>query len=98
MANIQGVRVGSAEMNMPAAMIWGSFKATDLAEEYKKQEKFIEHPKVCSILALTSIEHEGKSIAEAIASLQGEKSSLGDLTKRVAGCEKEIKWMKKKVE
>ena len=97
MTNIQDVRVSSAEMNTPASMIWGSFKATDLAEEYKKQ-KFIEHPKVCSILALTSIEREGNSIAEAIASLQSNSDTIGALLKRVVQCEKDLKWVKKKVE
>lgn len=43
-------------------MIYGCFKAPDLAEEFRRQ-KFIEHPKALSILALTSMEREGKTKA-----------------------------------
>jgi hypothetical protein len=44
-----------------AGMIWGCFKATDLAEEFRKQ-KYVEHSKALGILALTSIEREGKTM------------------------------------
>ena len=62
LTSLREVRVISSDMSEEAAMIWGCFKATDLAEEYRKQ-KFIEHPKALAILALTSIEREGKSMA-----------------------------------
>jgi hypothetical protein len=45
-----------------AGIIWGCFKATDLAEEFRKQ-KYVEHPKALGVLALTSIEREGKTMA-----------------------------------
>jgi hypothetical protein len=45
-----------------AGIIWGCFKATDFAEDFRKQ-KFVEHPKALAILALTSIECEGKNLA-----------------------------------
>ena len=58
---LREVRVIRANMSEEAAMIWGCFKATDLGEEFRSQ-KFIEHPKALAILALTSIEREGKSM------------------------------------
>ena len=43
----------------------GLLQTTDLAEEFRnKKQKFIEHPKVLSILALTSIKQEGKTMAK----------------------------------
>lgn len=62
LTSLREVRVISPDMSQEASMIWGCFKATDLAEEFRKQ-KFVEHPKALSILALTSIEREGKSMA-----------------------------------
>ena len=62
LTSLREVRVISSDMSQEASMIWGCFKATDLAEEFRKQ-KFDEHPKALSILALTSIEREGKSMA-----------------------------------
>jgi hypothetical protein len=51
-----------ADFSDEAGIIWGCFKATDFAEEFRRQ-KFVEHPKALSILALTSIEREGKNLA-----------------------------------
>ena len=76
-------------------MIWGSFKVTDFAEEFKRQ-KFIEHPKVVSILALTSIEREGKSVADAIASAKGDKEAIAKVEKRVQAIETQLKTLKTK--
>jgi len=61
LTSLREVRVISSDMSEEASMIWGCFKATDLAEEFRRQ-KFVEHPKALSILALTSIEREGKSM------------------------------------
>jgi len=77
------------------AMIWGSFKATNWAEEFKRQ-KFIEHPKVVSILALTSIEREGKSVADAIASAKGDNEAIVKVVKRVQAIETQLKTLKTK--
>ena len=61
LTSLQEERVVSTDLSEEAAMIWGCFRATDLAEEFRKQ-KFVEHPKALSILALTSIEREGKTM------------------------------------
>ena len=66
--SIQTERVIATDLNTNRSLIWGSFKATDMADEYKKQ-KFIKHPDVCSILAPTSIEREGWAVAEALETL-----------------------------
>ncbi|KAL3801856.1 hypothetical protein ACHAWO_003862 [Cyclotella atomus] len=62
LTSLQEERITTTDMSNEAAMIHGCFKATDLAEEFRRQ-KFIEHPKALSILALTSMEREGKTKA-----------------------------------
>ena len=93
----QAERVPSAEMDSPAAFIWGSFKATDLGEDFCKQ-KFVEHPKVYSILALTPIEREGKSISTALVVVQVEADSIGRLEHQLKTVETDIKKVKDKVQ
>ena len=96
LTNFQETRVVAADLSTQGAMVWGSFKATDLGEEYRSQ-KFIEHPKVCSILALTSIEREGLSVSEALIALKKESESLSKLWERVKTAEGKIKKVEGKV-
>lgn len=97
LAQFQQVRSSTADLSNGAALIWGSFKATDLGEEFRKA-KFIEHPKVLSILALTSLEREGKSIADAMAGLQSEKDSITKLGNRIKTIEGQIKTINNKIQ
>jgi hypothetical protein len=96
LTSLREVRVISSDMSEEASMIWGCFKATDLAEEFRAQ-KFVEHPKALSILALTSIEREGKSMAlleQRIAKQIAEASKSDKLMKldtRVQTVENKLK-------
>ena len=54
-------------------MIWGSFRTTKLLEEYRHL-KFYQHPHVSNMLALTSLQREGKKVETTL-------STLGTLTK-----------------
>ena len=95
---LQEVRVISSDMSDEASMIWGCFKATDLAEEFRKQ-KYVEHPKALAILALTSIEREGKTMAlleDRIAKLvadgtKGEKDRITRLDTKVQQLDNKVK-------
>jgi hypothetical protein len=76
-----------------AGMIWGSFRTTKLLEEYCRL-KFYQHPQVSNMLALTSLQQEGKKVENAL-------STLGTLTKDVekvksqcGQCEGDIKALK----
>ena len=97
LTSLREVRVISTDMSDEAAMVWGCFKATDLTEEFR-QSKFVEHPtKALSILALTSIEREGKTmalleqrIAKQIADA-GKSDKLVKLDTRVQTVENKIK-------
>lgn len=96
LTSLREVRVISSDMSEEASMIWVCFKATDLAEEFRSQ-KFVEHPKALSILALTSIEREGKTMAllEQRISKQiteaGKSDKLTKLDTRVQTMENKIK-------
>ena len=91
----QGERTQYAEMDTAGAMIWGSFKATDLGKEFMAQ-KFIEHPKVSSILSLTSLEREGKSNADALKLLEVEENVRKANDRRLRVVEKDLEKIKKK--
>ena len=72
------------------------FLGNGSAEEFR-QQKFVEHPKALSILALTSIEREGKTmalleqrIAKQIADA-GKSDKLVKLDTRVQTVENKIK-------
>ena len=93
----QGERTQYTEMDTAGAMIWGSFKATDLGKEFRAQ-KFIEHPKVSYILSLTSLEREGKSIADALKLLDVEGNVRKTIDKRLGVVEKDLEKIKKKVQ
>ena len=79
---VQEERVpAGADFSDEAGIIWGCFKATDFAKEFCRQ-KFVEHPKALSILALTSIKREGKNleamkelVKKLIESAKGDKIS-----------------------
>lgn len=93
---IRDVRVIRKDMRSESAMIWGAFKATDLAEEFRTQN-FVEHPKALSILALTSIEREGKTmelleqrVAKQIADA-GKGDKLTKLDTRIQTVENKLK-------
>lgn len=61
LTTVQEQRVLAAtDVTSEAQMMWAALKATDFIEEFRKA-KFIEHPKALAILALTSIEREGKA-------------------------------------
>jgi hypothetical protein len=61
LTSVQEQRVLVAtDVTSEAQMMLAALKATDFIEEFQKV-KFIEHPKALAILALTSIEREGKA-------------------------------------
>ena len=81
MEDIKTVRSLSLEKDC-GAMIWGSFRTTELLNEYMRL-RWIQHPQVSSILALTSLQREGKALHEAISALKEKESTLTSLGTRV---------------
>ena len=62
-------------VNTASSMIWGSFLATDLLREYAYLH-FIQHPQVSSILALASVQREGKALDEALSAMSAKTNKL----------------------
>ena len=56
-------------------MIWGSFNTTELLVEYMRL-RWIQNPQVLSILALTSLQREGKAVDEVVGALNTEKTTI----------------------
>ena len=73
--DIRTVRALTLDKKNTAGMIWVSFRTTKLLEEYQRL-KFYQHPQVSNMLALTSLQREGKKVEKAL-------STLGTLTKAV---------------
>ena len=73
--DVRTVRALTMDSKNNAGMIWGSFKTTKLLEEYRRL-KFYQHPHVSNMLALTSLQREGKKVENTL-------SALGTLTKDV---------------
>ena len=92
--DIHGVRVVSSKYTV-GDLCWGAMLATDRVEVYRR-DRFIECPKVTSILALTSMEREGKSLAEAMSAFQGDKEKLNKVDALAKKLEKDIKTLKDK--
>jgi len=84
--DIKTVRALSAERSC-GAMIWGSFRTAELLAEYMRL-RWLQHPQVSSILALTSMQREGKALNDAL-------SSLGTVAADVKSIKKDIKQWKK---
>ena len=72
--DIKTVRALSTEKDC-GTMIWGSFCTTELLSEYMCLH-FIQHPQISSILALPSLQREGKSIDEAVAALPNDQKAI----------------------
>jgi hypothetical protein len=84
-----------ADFSDESGIIWGCFKATDFAEDFRRQ-KFVEHPKALAILALTSIEREGKNLSameERVKKLidSATKDKLTKIDSRVQTVETKVK-------
>jgi hypothetical protein len=73
--NIRTVRALTLDKKNTAGMIWGLFCTTKLLEEYQRL-KFYQHPHVSNMLALTSLQQEGKKVEKSL-------STLGMLSKTV---------------
>ena len=93
--DVHSFRIVSSKRNA-ADMCWGAMKATDRVEQYRR-EKFIEFSKVTSILALTSMEHEGKGLTEALGAVISDRDKVKAMDVVVKRLEKELKTLKDKV-
>jgi hypothetical protein len=92
---IQEVCCVDAEMATNDALIWGSMKATDLAEQFRAN-KWIEDPKICAILAITSLEREGLAVAGIKSEMDHDRDVVSKVERRVQSLENKEKELKRK--
>ena len=92
--NVRRVRVTATKMT-PTTRMWGSMSSSILLEEYA-EHRFVEHPKVSSILALTAMEREGHSVSDAVAALKGDRGTIIKHESRLKKLETDLKEMKER--
>ncbi len=91
--NIQTVHALTMDSKNTAGMIWGSFRTTKLLEEYR-QLKFYQHPHVLNMLALTSLQREGKKVENALSTLGTLTKDVEKLKSQCGQCERDVKALK----
>ncbi len=77
-----------------SAQIWGSFRTTELLDEYVRL-RFICHPQVLSLLALTSMQREGVAVSKAIKNMNSDRVRVDGNVAAIKRIEEGIKKMKK---
>ena len=89
--DIWTVRTLTLDSKNTAGMIWGSFRTTTLLEEYWRL-KFYQHPHVSNMLALTSLQQEGKKVEITLSTLgmlakdvENMKTKFGQLERKFKG-------------
>jgi hypothetical protein len=91
--DIRTVRAITLDTKNTAGMIWGSFRTTKLLEEYRRL-KFYQHPHVSNMLALTSLQREGKKVETALSTLGTVTKDVEKIKSQCAQHEKDIKALK----
>jgi hypothetical protein len=91
--DVRTVRALVLDKGNIAGMIWGSFRTTKLLEEYQRL-KFYQHPHVSNMLALTSMQREGKKVKKALATLGTLSKSVESHHSKIGLLEKDVKALK----
>ena len=88
------VRAITLDKGNTGGMIWGSFRTAKLLEEYQHL-KFYQHPHVLNMLALSSLQQEGKKVKKAVSTM-GALSKMVELHQsKIVQIEKDLKGLKK---
>jgi hypothetical protein len=91
--DIRNVRALTLDKKNTAGMIWGSFRTTKLLEEYQRL-KFYQHPQVSNMLALTSLQREGKKVEKALSTLDGLAKTMEAHQAKLGQMDKDLKALK----
>ena len=92
--DIRMVRAITLDKANTGGMIWGSFRTAKLLEEHQRL-KFYQHPHVSNMLALTSLQREGKKVEKAVSTLVTLLKSIEVHQSNIVQIEKDLKGMKK---
>jgi hypothetical protein len=88
------VRAITLDKGNTGGMIWGSFRTTKLLEEYQRL-KFYQHPHVSNMLALTSLQQEGKKVKKAVSTMVTLTKTVEVHQSKIVQIEKDLKRLKK---
>ena len=91
--DIWTVRALTLDKNNAAGMIWGLFCTTKLLEEYQ-QLKLYQHPHISNMLALTSLQQDGKKVEKALSTLGGLAKTAEAHQAKIGQLEKDLKALK----
>jgi hypothetical protein len=91
--DIRTVQALTLDSKNDAGMIWGSFRTTKLLEEYR-QLKFYQHPQVSNMLALTSLQWEGKKVENTLSALRTLTKDVDKLKTQCGQCKRDFKALK----
>ena len=92
--DIRMVRVITLDKGNTGGMIWGSFRNAKLLEEYQRL-KFYQHPHVSNMLALTSLQREGKKVEKAVSTMGTLMKTVEVHQSKIVQIEKDLKALKK---
>jgi hypothetical protein len=91
---VQTVRALTPDKKNTGGMLWGSFRTSKLLKEYQRL-KFYQHPHVSNMLALASLQREGKKVEKAVSTL-GTLAKLVEVHQsKINQIEKDLKGLKK---
>jgi hypothetical protein len=99
LTSVQEERVMSLDIASESSMIWGAFKATDFTEDFRNK-KFVKHHTALAILALTSIEREGKTMAlleEKIEKKLAESSKTDKVVDKITKLDTRVQTLENKI-
>ena len=91
--DIRTVQALTLDKNNAPGMIWGSFRTTKLLEEYQRL-KFYQNPHISNMLALTSLQQEGKKVEKALSTLGGLAKTVEAHQTKLGQLEKDVKGLK----
>ncbi len=91
--DVRTVRALTLDKNNAAGMIWGSLRTTKLLVEYQRL-KFYQHPHISNMLALTSLQREGKKVEKALSTLGGLAKTVEAHQSKLGILEKDLKVLK----
>ena len=77
-----------------SAHIWGSFKTAELLDEYVRL-RFLRHPAVLSVVAMTSLQREGSALNQAIGEIVSDRALIRKNDLAISNIVGELKALKK---
>ena len=87
--SVRTVRVTAPKGMRGGAMLWGSLQATKLVQEYARQG-FTDHPRISTLLAITSMQKEGVAIKKLEKELSREQGKTSAVEKKMGILERRL--------